>query len=50
MEERLMSQEPTVQIQEHASHQGMIGHMTLNVPATLNSLTLTMVDQIQSTL
>ena len=50
MEERLMSQEPTVQIQEHASNQGMIGHMTLNVPATLNSLTLTMVDQIQSTL
>ena len=50
MEERLMSQEPTVQIQEHASRQGMIGHMTLTVPATLNSLTLTMVDQIQSTL
>ena len=36
MEERLMSQEPTVQIQEHASRQGMIGHMTLTVPATLN--------------
>ena len=50
MEECLMSQEPTVQIQEHASHQGAIGHITLNVPATLNSLTLTMVDQIQSTL
>lgn len=46
MEERVMA----VIVAEHECAQGLLGHLTLDVPKTLNSLTLDMVDALQAAL
>jgi enoyl-CoA hydratase/carnithine racemase len=40
----------SVRVQEHVTHGGRIGQLTLNVPKTLNSLTLDMVDTLSDCL